>query len=130
MSKEKMAQSRLLPDGRATLMLSNCRQRAKKHQAEVTIDKHWIVNKLKGSVCELTNIPFDFKPTKKGHANPYAPSLDRIDSSNKNYTPENTRVVLQTVNMAINEHGIETVLPILKSLVSSLEKQLCKKQKE
>ena len=117
--KEYQAKSRLLPKGRASLMLSNCKERAKRHGGKVTIDKNWIIAKLEIGTCELTGLKFDLKPPKKGHANPYSPSLDRIDSQNKNYSVENTRVVLQAVNMAINEHGLETVLPILKALVSS-----------
>jgi len=117
--KEYQAKSRLLPKGRASLMLSNCKERAKRHGGKVTIDRNWIIAKLETGTCELTGLSFDLKPTEKGHANPYSPSLDRINSQNKDYSPENTRVVLQAVNMAINEHGLETVLPILKALVSS-----------
>ena len=115
--KEYVAKRRLLPEGRASLMLSNCKERAKKNKAKVTISWEWIVEKLKIGKCELSNLSFDFLPASKGYANPYAPSLDRIDSKNKNYTPENTRVVLQAVNMAINEHGLNDIIPILKALV-------------
>jgi hypothetical protein len=120
--KEYIANRRLLPEGRASLMLSNCKERAKRNKADVTISWDWIVNKLKNGKCELTKLPFDLTPSKKGHANPYAPSLDRINSKNKDYTPENTRVVLHSVNMAINEHELDDILPILKTLVFSLDK--------
>ena len=48
-------------------------------------------------------------------------SLDRIDSKIKDYSPENTRVVLTAVNKTLNEYGGETILPILKAMVAKIE---------
>ena len=88
---------------------------------EVTVD--WIMDKLIKNQCEITGLPFDLTPTTKYQSNPYAPSLDRIDAKNKHYTPENTRVVLQAVNITLNQYGEQTLLPILKAMVTAIEDQ-------
>ena len=73
--------------------------------------------KIQKGKCELTGLPFDLSTPQNTKNNPYSPSLDRIDSKNKNYTPENTRVVLSAVNMALNEFGLEVMKPIMKKLL-------------
>lgn len=50
----------------------------------------------------MTGIPFDFTPTKDYRNNPWAPSLDRIDSS-IGYTWWNTKVVVWMYNAAKGE---------------------------
>ena len=103
-------------DGRAIALLSGAKGRALKNKAIISINKNWIIGKLDHGVCEVTGMPFDFLPHKHATKNPYSPSLDRIDSKNKNYTPENTRVVLTFVNLSLNEWSIEDVTPIIKKL--------------
>ena len=58
-----------------------------------------------GGRCQVTNIPFGPKPVDSYFRNPYAPSLDRIDSS-KGYHKDNVRLVLCAVNTAMNEWGL------------------------
>ena len=108
--------SRLSPEGRAIQLLGNAKRRAEKNNAIVSINKEWVQKKLEAGICELTGIPFNFSTQKTHSKNPYSPSLDRIDSTNKNYTFENTRVVLTCVNEALNEYGLETLKPIFKIL--------------
>lgn len=111
------------PSGRAIKMLHNAKARAEKHGGKVTISKDWICKKLEAGVCELTGLPFDLKPSDKSFRNPFSPSLDRKDNNNRDYTPENTRVVLSFINIALSDHNVEEVLPILKKLVNTLEHQ-------
>ena len=60
--------------------------------------------------CMLTNLPFRETQVGAGKARrPYAPSLDRIDSS-KPYTRRNCRLVLQAVNFALNAFGDDVFL--------------------
>jgi hypothetical protein len=106
-------------EGRAGYMLRSAEKRAKKNGALCTIDKNWIIDKIKLGRCEFTNIPFDLNYAKNTHKNPYAPSLDRIDSKNKNYSPENTRIVLYAVNCALNEFGIDSVRHILQAMIEN-----------
>lgn len=115
--------------GRATKMWHNASRRSKRNKScesfEITITPEWIAKKLTIGVCECTGIPFDLSPTDKFSTNPYAPSLDRIDPTIKTYSPENTRVVLSCVNIALNEFGEQTVLPILKAMVAAIENKKC-----
>jgi hypothetical protein len=64
--------------------------------------RDWLKAKVDAGVCELTGTPFDFSGRK---GNPYAPSLDRIDSS-KGYTRDNVRLVCFGLNAAMNVWGI------------------------
>jgi hypothetical protein len=101
----------------AKTMYLGAKNRALKNQAECTITEDWIQEKIDKGVCELTGLPFDFQYYSESKNNPYSPSLDRIDSKNKNYTPDNVRVVLSFVNIAINDLGLEKALPIFKALI-------------
>ena len=83
----------------------------------------WIEQKLLKGTCEFTNLLFDFSFTGDKKQNAYALSLDRIDSSNKNYTPENTRVVLCAVNLALNQFDEQKILPILEAMVTSIKEK-------
>lgn len=57
-----------------------------------------------GGKCSLTGIPFEYYYKTGDRTPPWAPSLDRIESS-KGYTPENVRLVCVAVNMALNTWG-------------------------
>jgi hypothetical protein len=59
-----------------------------------------------GGMCQITGISFAPKPVDSYFRNPYAPSLDRIDSS-KGYHKDNVRLVLCAVNTAMNEWGLK-----------------------
>ena len=89
-----------------------------RHPTSITLD--WIEQKLEIGVCELTNLPFSFTNLTTHKTNPYAPSLDRINSDIKEYSPQNTRVVLVAVNLALNQWGVETVSPIIKELAKNI----------
>ena len=110
------------PHGRANKLIHNAKRRCVKSGGKVTVTQEWIENRLNLGVCELTNLLFDLQPSKSDHSNAYAPSLDRIDSKNPNYSPDNTRVVLVAVNRALNEHGDKYLLPILKAMIAGIEK--------
>jgi hypothetical protein len=104
--------------GRAGYMLRAAKSRANKNNAVCSLSIDWIEQKINQGFCELTGLPFDLDYAADTSKNPYAPSLDRIDSKNKNYTPENTRVVLLAVNCALSEFGLETIRPILTAMLS------------
>ncbi len=64
------------------------------------ITKLWVERRLLKGECEVTEIGFDYtKPKPHYNANPFAPSLDRIDCS-KGYTYCNTQVVIWAYNVA------------------------------
>ena len=108
----------LTASGRANKLLQSAKHRClKRKRGEVTITKDWVECKLLSGVCELTGLSFDFSPSDTSRNNLYAPSLDRIDNTNPDYSPENTRVVLHGVNVALNEFGLSAMVPIFKKLL-------------
>jgi len=110
-------------EGRASRLLNGARARAKKENSQISIDIPFIIEGLERGTCELTEIPFDLSRMDDNHKNPYSPSLDRRDSKNRDYTKENTRVVLSLVNLALNEFTEEQALPILKAVVKAIEEK-------
>jgi hypothetical protein len=121
-SKEYTKKYNSSAHGRANKLFNAAKRRCSKSNGIVSISQQWIEEKLILGVCELTNLPFDLLPTKTSYNNAYAPSLDRINSKDPNYSPENTRVVLASVNRALNEHGDKYLLPILKAMIQGIEK--------
>jgi hypothetical protein len=108
-------------EGRASVLFSNAKSRCKDKGVELHITQEWIREHLRRGTCELTGIPFNLEPPSEGLTRlPDAPSLDRINK-HKNYTEDNTRVILWAVNCALAEYGTEIMLPILKAVVKGIE---------
>jgi hypothetical protein len=107
--------------GRATILISNAKRRCKDKNVEFHLTREWVEERLVLNTCEITGMSFSFEPPPNGLSRRIdAPSLDRIDK-NKNYTEENTRVILWGVNCALSEYGTEMMLPILKATVNGIE---------
>jgi len=86
----------------------------------LTITSDWIVPRLARGKCELTQLDFNLAPNSN-----LVPSLDRINSKNYDYSPENCRLVLRQVNVALNAWTEQESLPVFKALVQAIEaKQL------
>jgi hypothetical protein len=85
------------------------KKRAKKNKIDFCLSYQKLLMDFPNASCSLTGIPFN--QTKTFKRNPFAPSIDRIDSNN-GYTLENVRVVACCVNNAMNEWG-EDVLRII-----------------
>jgi hypothetical protein len=116
LSQKKM---RLTPEGRAIRLVTAARTRTQKTGGAVTITPDWVAEKIEKGVCELTGIKFDLNPIENQKRNPLSPSLDRINSSNKNYSPDNVRVVLTAVNDALGEFGLDIMLPVFKRIIKN-----------
>jgi len=91
--------------GRARNMLGTARGRALQKNRPYDLTTGWLEPKLETGKCELSGLDFDLGGPAAGMSrNPYAPSIDRIDSG-KGYTKDNCRVVLLAVNMGLNQWG-------------------------
>lgn len=66
----------------------------------MTLTAEWAIEKLLAGNCEGTGLPFTFD-VGSGHQ-PFAPSIDRIDSA-LGYTPDNCRMVITAFNHGRNE---------------------------
>ena len=108
------------PDFRAKGMLHAARTRCKKNGGKVTITWEWVAQKIKNGKCELTDLPFDLSGTKDGVKNAFSPSIDRINPKNKNYEIGNVRVILQSLNMALSNRGVEHLIFIVDAMKNKL----------
>lgn len=103
------------------------RKRANSKKIEFTIDHEWLDTSLKaqGDKCAVSGLPFDYLPQKKKgrkhFKNPMRPSLDRINNS-RGYEPDNIRIVLHCVNIAINEWGLELYQQVCKAVANEADK--------
>lgn len=101
-------------------MWHKAKTRALAKDLDFSLTVGWVEERTVAGVCELTGMPFEFY-SDSNEQNPYAPSIDRIDSS-KGYTPENCRVILWAVNTALCHWGLEIFLPIAQKLISKENK--------
>ncbi len=106
--------------GRSIHLICHARKRAKHKNWLMTIDQKRIQTIIETGKCQLTGLPFDLLQEQTTFQNPYAPSLDRIDSS-LGYLDSNVRVVLAAVNRALGQEGETTMLPILEAMVASIK---------
>lgn len=109
-------------NGRALRLLASCRRRAKLSGSLMTLSKEWVLDKLEKGVCDVTGLLFSYEPSEKHTRNAFAPSVDRIDPQNTNYTEDNCRVVLWAVNNTFAEYGEEIMLPILEAIINVKQK--------
>jgi hypothetical protein len=124
-ARESSAKWYATPEGRAKQMVNTMKQNKKGKRAnlEKTLTADDVLLILQTGKCQLTGLPFDFTQPHTTSQNPYAPSIDRIDSQ-KGYTKDNVRVVLNLVNAALGEHSDIDALPILKAMVKAIEKNV------
>ena len=105
----------------ANNLLHDCKKRAKKNGSIVTIKNSDIIKVLSKGLCQGSDPPLKFIFDKPG--SPFSPSLDRIDSNNKNYTLENVRVVCRGINTARSNYSDEECLKLMKALIGFIEKK-------
>jgi hypothetical protein len=110
---------RQTPRGRAGLLLWFAAKRAKAAGREFSIEAQNITDRIAKGRCEATGIIFDMAPgLDKHHANPWAPSLDRYDST-KGYTTENVQVVCAAYNYAKSEWSAQVLLRLARAIVDA-----------
>ena len=66
--------------------------------------------------CMVSGIPFEHEKIEGCFRRPFAPSVDRIDSS-KGYTVANCRLVCVMANTAMNQWGLQRLLRLAKNIV-------------
>lgn len=110
---------------RIQLLYSNAKSRAKDKNIEFNLTREWITEQMKDDKCAVSGESFIYTPYKSAAYNPYAPSLDRIDSS-KGYTTDNVQVVLVSINtfkmQGSDENVIELANKISENNKSKIEK--------
>ncbi|HEY7823803.1 MAG TPA: DUF3596 domain-containing protein [Acidimicrobiia bacterium] len=87
----------------ASLAFRAARKRGGVNYRLTRADEQAIFTRSRGA-CQVTGIPFDVGRSEKWSRSPFAPSVDRIDSS-EGYIPGNVRLVCVAVNLAMNQWG-------------------------
>jgi hypothetical protein len=95
------------------------RTKAGRHptNGKITITKQWILERLKKGICEATGEKLTIKPRQ-----PNTVSLDRIDSNNPDYTPENCRIVTWQFNNMRGAYSDEEFIRVAKQLEKTRKK--------
>jgi len=118
--KETVKQYINTPKGRMVKLMKMAHSRALKYGHEFDLDSDFLMSlwEKQNGRCDLTNISFEFINTTPYEANPWAPSIDRINSF-KGYTKDNIRLVCVAVNYALNEYGEETFKKICEAYLNN-----------
>lgn len=106
------------PESRTAQMLSHTRTRALKADFEFALTFDDIYPVVARGVCQVTGTVFDLAAHSKHRTNPFAPSIDRIDSS-KGYVANNVRVVCWWLNCACGVWGLEAIIPGMRAIVDT-----------
>lgn len=87
-------------------LLHTTRNRAKARGYEFALSLEWALDlaRKQGFRCALTGIRFNTEWKNKSRANPFVPSIDRIDCE-RGYTPDNTRLVICAINLMMMDWG-------------------------
>lgn len=102
--------------GRALTLLKSALRRANKFPQPLDIDFDFIHSRLLTGTCEVTGLSFDLDKPEGSAKNPYAPSIDRINS-NVGYTKENTRIVIWQYNLMKGEIADDELLKLCTLIV-------------
>lgn len=102
--------------GRAKTLFKSAQRRSVNYTEKVDFDYKWILKKLEAGICEVTGISFDFEKPHDTSKNPYAPSIDRIDSS-KGYCKDNVRIVIWQYNLMKGEIPDDKLLELCRIIV-------------
>lgn len=109
---ERRKKYRNKTESRAREMLTAAKHRAANKGVEFSIDYEWLVERLAPMRCELTGIELKMTDDEYvGKQSPFAPSIDRINSS-KGYSKENCRVVCWGINCGMSSYGEEIYMQI------------------
>ena len=114
-------------EGRAYSLFVHARGRASLKSIQFDLDYEWVLDRLKGGVCEATGIPFVFDHRDNGFSivdrgmlrNPFTPSIDKTDP-NKGYTKDNCKVVVYMYNTCKNAFSDEAVQYFCSAYVENI----------
>lgn len=103
-------------EARARRLVRSAQLRATERGLPCTVTAEWVLERLRGGVCEATGIQFDIRDGGgRNLRRSFCPSLDRIDPA-QGYTPENTAVVCWIYNAAKGTAGHEDVMIMVEAL--------------
>jgi hypothetical protein len=103
-------------------LLDQAKRRSKLRNAgKVTLSLKWVADILRVGFCQESFPPIKLVLDKPG--SPFSPSLDRIDSSNYDYSPTNVRVSCRGINQARSNYNDQDILTITESLSAFIKRR-------
>ena len=102
-------------------LVKDSKYRSKLHGGISTLEPSKILDILKLGYCQGSFPPLPFVFDKPNSA--YSPSLDRINSQNRNYTPDNVRVVCRGINTARLNYDDSDAINICERLSGFLRRR-------
>ena len=103
--------------GRASSTIGKLKLRAKAKGFNFNLTTRWYQAKMAKGICEATGLPLDLGPaTIPNWANPFSPSVDRIDN-NRGYTKNNCQVVVWIYNRAKGADTDSDLLVLSRALL-------------
>lgn len=101
----------------AKKLLNTCRRNAKVRGHECTITVEVIAAMLAPMTCSATGLPLTWEHLGGSKANPWAPSIDRLDCS-RGYVSGNVRVVCWAFNQMRGDFPDEAVFALAKAVAA------------
>lgn len=93
-------------------------ERARKENPATDLTREYL-DAIFSDKCSVTDVPFSFDRKKgTGFQNPYAPSIDRINSALP-YQVGNVQIVLTAVNFAKNEMSMNDFVGVWRNITKS-----------
>jgi len=115
--KVREANRRWKTDNPASHLLRNCRGNARKRGLDFALTVEGIEGMLAPMTCSATGLPLTWEHDGSTRANPWAPSIDRLDCS-RGYVPGNVRVVCWAFNMMRGDFPEEVVMALAKAVAA------------
>ena len=106
-------------------LLSGAKKRAKNEGLEFSLSMEWLLQQNLDS-CPILKQPFHWKDSmEKGFSrHPFAPSIDRIDSS-KGYTPDNCWIISLRMNIIKNDSTYRELFTLANAVAKELMTRIC-----
>jgi hypothetical protein len=101
----------------AQRLVAASKKRARESGIPFSLDWRDVYLHIFTGTCQLTGLSFESRWAGPG-TNPYAPSIDRIDSR-KGYTRDNVRLVLWAINRARGEWDDSVLLRVATAFVTN-----------
>ncbi len=123
--KQAVAENRRL-DSQVVIKkaLRRSESRARQREWEYDLTLEWALGILENNDyrCPMTGIPFMKLCEQRGAMNPFAPSIDRIDTS-QGYTQDNTRIVLTAINIMMSDWGEDVMDEVFAGYVRNKKRR-------
>jgi hypothetical protein len=106
-----------VPSNLASVLLKRARDSARVREIEFALTlehvKHLVA--MCNRRCSVSGLELDAIADGRYALNPWAPSLDRVDST-RGYVDGNCRIVCLAVNMALNEWGVDVLHAVVEGV--------------